>query len=262
MRIGKRVLRVVLIVLGLLVLTAGFLYWQASREPEIYKPAELTEAERKQAAKKFFTDVAIHFSNLVERTEPASLRLTQKDVNRYLASLPEIEALKVGGKKETVHKRMAQIGLSQPAVAMQDGLLTLMARSTEYNKIVSLGISFSRASNGHLQVQLAETRVGELGVPQALLRDKLEQLKKEQRAWAESLVAKAGPDRTSRGGGYSMREIELVMAKLIAAIDEEPVGVEFKGSIGGKWVRIEAVDVADGEMTLQLKPLGRQHRDK
>jgi hypothetical protein len=203
--------------------------------------------------------VVFKFNNLVERNEPVSFRLTQEDVNKYLASMPEIEAWKPGGKKEDVHRKMAEIGLAQPAAAMEDGLLTLMARSTEYNKIISLGISFSRAGDGRLQVELAETKVGELGVPRGFLQDKLEQLKKEQRARAHALQ---NVSKEARQDDTPLRDLELVLAKLIAAIDEEPVLVEFKGSFTRKWVRIEAVDVADGEMTLQLKPLGRRHRDK
>jgi len=133
MRAGKVVLRVGLVVVGVLLAIAAVLYWQASRIPDAYHPAELTREQRVQVAKNFSQHVLLDFSNIAQNTVPGEWQITQKQLNQYLASMDEIAASRPGARAGTVHKQMDEAGISAPAAALGDGVLTLMLRVRAYN---------------------------------------------------------------------------------------------------------------------------------
>ena len=265
MRVGKTVLRVGLVVLVLvlvLLAVAGVLYWQASRVPDAYQPAELTQAERTQAAKNFWQHVA-DFNSGAQNTVPGEWQITQTQLNQYLASMDEISAYRPGARAGTVHKQMDEAGISAPAAALGDGVLTLMLRARDFNKIISADIAFSYTDDRRLKVRLAQARVGKLAIPARLVRDRLEALKKalsRQAAKDRKPGAPAGADGPK--GEVVVEDIGRLLGGLLGAIDEDPIKPEFVMRLKRKRVRIDAIRIEPGLATLEITPLGPAKRKK
>lgn len=262
MRVGKTVLRVVLIVLLVLLAAVAYLYYKASKVPAAYRPAEGSQQERKEWAKDFMDHVLVGFSNKANRIQPFSFEIEQEELNRYLAAADEIAALEPGGKRTGVYQVMEQAGLSGYAVALGDGVLTLMVRATEYNKILSADIVFRYTDDGRLGVRLAETRVGELVVLPALVRGQMERIKETmaERVAAMKRKRKAPRDEPRRRvlRRTAVEDLGFLFAVVITAIDEEPVKPEFTVPVGKKPVRIEAIRIKPGRLTLDVVPVHKK----
>jgi hypothetical protein len=266
MRVGKTVLRVGLVVVLVGLAVAGVLYWQASRVPDAYQPAELTQAERLQAAKNFGQHLS-DFNSIAQNTVAGEWQITQTQLNQYLASMDEIAWYSGSSKRGDVHRQMDQAGISAPAAALSDGVLTLMLRARDYNKIVSADITFTYTGDRKLKVRLAQARVGKLAIPARLVRDRLDVLKKalsRQEAKNRRSTAAAGADggKGGKGSDVAAEDIGRLLGGLIGAIDEDPIKPEFVMRLGRKRVRIDAIRIEPGLATLEITPLGPAKRKK
>lgn len=263
MRVGKVVVRVILVVVLVLLVVAGVLYWQASRIPDAYDPADgLTAEQRLQVAKNFGQHLS-DFNNIAQRTTPGEWQITQKQLNQYLASMDEIAWYSGSSKRGDVQRQMDKAGISGPAAALGDGVLTLMFRSRKYNKIVSADVTFSYTDDRKLQVRLAQTRVGTLPIPAGLVRDRLGGLKKalsRRPSKTPDRRADPAPDRETKGA--SAEDVGRLLAGLIGAIDEAPIKPEFVMRLNRKRVRIDAIRIEPGVATLEITPLRKDKRKK
>ena len=225
------------ILIGLMVL-AGVLYIQASRKPHNYDPVrKLTLREADQAAHQFVKDIGEDFANNVKMVEPFEWSITRKKANTYLAAMDEIAFNLTNNKRGKLNEEMARMGLADPAVAFSDGKVTLMIRTIEYNKILSAEISVKLLDNNELQLSLSATRIGRLPVPRSILTDKIREL-------AGTL------------GGPSPDAISDTLARLLSAIDGEPINPPDLWRIGRVKVGIEAITIADGVLKLKVRPIG------
>jgi len=238
--------------------SAGVLYLLASSVPEGYRPAQLSADQQREVAYNQFTPHVLKFGNEAQGLQPFTWTATAEQVNSYLASMDEIAAIRPGHQRGQVDKALADAGLAEPAVAFEAGAVTLMVRSTRYNKILSADVGFSFRPDGRLAIALKAVRVGYLPVPKSQVRQLLERLK---RSLAGRLAA---PERNgdAAGGGSSFQSLASqrvaeLLGEVIAAIDEQPVGTEIVWPVGKKRVRIDAVDIADGALTLHATPMSR-----
>jgi len=175
----KTIVRVLVWTLVSLIILAGLLYIQASRIPDNYHPAKLTQEEARKEVGNFARDIAEGFGNKVKMVKPFKWSITQSTVNRYLASIDEIAFnLPNGVRRGQIDEEMAKLGLADPAVALEDGKVTLMVRSTAYRKILSAEISVELVDN-KLRFTLNATRIGKLPVPSGFLTDKIETLSRK-----------------------------------------------------------------------------------
>ena len=229
--------RVLVWTLVALIVSVGLLYIQASRIPDNYRPAKLTEIEARKATHRFVRDVAQGFGNKVKLAKPFEWSIKQSTANRYLASMDEIAfSLPNGVRRGKINDEMARMGLADPAVAFQDGKITLMIRSTTFGKVMSAEVSAKLLDNGKLMFTLNATRVGKLPVPSSLLTGKI-----------ETLVAKLS--------GEHPDAISETLAELLAAIDGQPISPSDTWRIQGVKVNIEALTIADGELKLKVRPI-------
>ena len=229
------------ILIALMVL-AGVLYIQASRKPDNYHPVQrLTAQEADRAAHQFIKDVGEGFSNNVKLVEPFEWSITQKKANTYLASMDEIAFNLTDNPRGKLNKEMDRLGLADPAVGLQDGKVTLMIRSTEYNKILSAVIAVKVLDNDKLKLSLSATRIGRLPVPRSILTDRIKEL-------AGTL------------GGRRSDAISDTLARLLSAIDGEPISPPDLWRIARVKVGIEAITIADGVLTLKVRPIGPKSR--
>jgi hypothetical protein len=237
--------------LGLLlagVATAGaVLYYRASRVPANYAPAVLSEAQREQAAQDFYNRI-VDFGNAAQYERPFTWSLDEQRVNWYLASMDEIAAQTPNGQPGRVNKAIAQAGFDRPAVRMADGVLTLMVRSSEYDKVLSVDLSPASQADGKLAVKLLAVRVGELTVPDSLVRGQLDQLRK---------LLDQPADRGGKGGssdGVGSDDLGRLLAAILGTIDSEPIEPEITWPVNHKRVRIGQVDIRQGKLTLHVSP--------
>jgi len=249
----RRILRISLLVLLLAALAVVVLYFQASRIPSDYRPAQLSGREREQAARQFVSQIS-DFNNKAQLPQPFEWQITQEQANRYLAAADEIAANRLGGRPGEVREALESVGLSDPAVSLNDSILALLVRSSHYDKVVSADIRFTFLDDGRLQIRLAQTWVGQLPVPDALLRSQLERLK--QKLAREQAQTRVRP-RASSGEEPSSDEVGRLIASVISAIDEAPIDPVLVGGLNNKKVRIESIRIHDGKLTLRAVPVER-----
>jgi len=241
MRVRKWILRGVLMLVVALIGVAAVLFVMASQFPEGYEPPLLTQEQRKQAAHEF-----------VEQADaPLIWSATQEQLNRYLTSMDEIAWLRKGGKLGEVDRKLAKLGLSGLAIRLGDGMMTLMAKSEKHGKVLSVDFSLEFTPEKKLQAKLGAARVGKLPIPDAAFRKRFAALKK-------SLAARAAQENNRKppADPRSGDDMVKILAKILAAIDEEPIAIEQE--VNNRVIRLDGVDLSDGRLTLRFRPLGRQ----
>jgi len=237
MSVRSKVVRILVWTLVGLVIVASVLYVQASRVPDNYEPLTLSIREMENAAGQFARHTVQGFGNKVKVIKPFEWSITQNQMNGYLASMDEIAFnLPHGSKRGTVDAAMRRLGLSGPAVALSNGMVTLMIKSTKYNKVLSADVAVKFTDDKKLVFTLAGTRIGRLAVPSGLLKDKLDDLR--------------GRLSEGRRDGVSK-----MLAVLFAAVDGEPISPENTWTIQSIKVGIEGVTIADGELKLKVRPI-------
>jgi len=232
-RPGKAVKRVLLVLVVLVVAVGVWAYVQASRTPGNYRPAVFRDDSQRTHSIDRFWDSADAFHNHAQNVVPFEWTIQAGHLNEYLALLDAIvSARPTGWSPGDLDRMLAKAGLSNPAVAFADGVVTLMVRSTDYDKILSVEVAIDDA----LQVRTVGTYVGRLRLPGAAGREALVKLKD------------AITRRTKKGD-------QNVLAKLILSIDEQPMRREW--TVNGKDIRIESIRITPQGLTLAAVPIGR-----
>ena len=256
MRVRKLIIRSLLIVAALVLLATGGLYLLASWQPANYRPAQLSQRDKERSAYEFATRL-MEVNNRLGECRPFEFTVSEAQVNAYLASIDEINALQLERgdgprRRGQVYKAMASWGLSAPAVAFRDGVLTLMVRSDEYNKVISAGLSFQFLDGGEMmRVRLEGVHVGRWPVWEWVYRAYVEKLK----AGVQVKNERAGNGAKGKVGFSSEQVLDMALG-LLSSIDDTPIPTELRLR---KWlvVRLEGIELADGQMTLRINPIRR-----
>ncbi|MFP4354043.1 MAG: hypothetical protein ACLFUJ_02880 [Phycisphaerae bacterium] len=240
MRIGRVIKWSLLAIVLLLVITAGVVYYMLSRVPEAYHPAELTFQQRRDVAEQTFWDDVSRLNNLIHDGYRDAFRLTESRLNEYLASIDEIAVFQQGTKPGEVHEKMTSMGLAGPAVSLSEETLTLMIRSTEYNKVVSFDLR-PQVENGTFSVELLDVRVGTLSLPDSMVQEQLAQL-------IDSLPAPAEDQQQKPS------EKLAVLLRTILWSASRSAGVPANFKWDRREVHLRRVDIKDGALILWLEP--------
>jgi hypothetical protein len=254
MRVGRIIKRVLLAALLCLLAAAAFLYVQAGRSPEGYRPAQLT-GEQADAVASDFINVKIfdEFGNRTQDNKPFDWTLTEQDANKALAAMDEI-AYRLGAPEGTVKNKMDRVGLSQPAVRFMDGRLVMMVRSTEYDKVLSVEMSFTSLPDGLMKVGLEGMSVGRQPIPQSLVLDRFGALAAAIKP--DDQAASQGSSQSTTGEGMvRAKDVGKLLREVIGAANGQPILPEFKWPVSNRRVRIQSVDLSDGLMTLHVAPV-------
>ena len=241
----------------LILAAAGILYLLATGIPKAYRPAQLSADERREVAYNEFSPHAMAFGNPPEWDQPYTWSVTEERLNRYLASADEIAAIPPQREPGEVYRMMERAGLAEPAVALRDGVLKLMVRTTKYNKILSADVSFAFTADKRLSIHLAAVRVGHLPIPKSQVQSMLEELRQK--------LATGGPSGQGHGSAAAFEagpseHAARLLAAIVSAIDKEPIDTELP--ISRRTVRIEGIDIADGRLTVRIAPAGRDAPDR
>ena len=253
MPIGRTVRRTSLVAVALLLAAALVVYLLASRVPDDYRPSRQGRAQRDAAMRTFLRDQVMGFTNEGEKNVPYAWSVDERSLNEYLDAADEI-AVRGGGQAGVIHRVASRLGLRDPAIALDDGVMKLMVRSTRHEKIVSVLLRFDSTPGKKLRVRVAGVRVGRVPVPAALVRGKIEQL---GRTVTRRLRADPDPE-PEQVGGVSSLAVGRMLGQVIAAIDGEPIDTELSWKkTTRKRVRVERVEIDDGKLTLYVVPVGR-----
>ena len=250
MRKGKLVIRIVVVIVLVLVVSAVWMYVQASRVPQSYRPARLS-LEQREGAVHDFARQCQDFYNQAQRVRPFTWTVTGERLNAYLASMDEIAAELPGDiPAGAVEDGMAQAGFSGPAVALKPGVITLLIRSREYSKVLSLDLGFTFEDGHKLRVHLVDTHVGRLSLPDPMVANALAKATAAIRRWKDSADA---PEQAEYGvEGPSADAVARMLATVVEAIDEDPIDTEME--VGGKRIHLTAIDITSDLLSIHAEP--------
>ncbi len=237
-----------LIVLFGLMLVTAVVFLVASSVPSAYLPYRLNHKEQKDAAKHFVDKHGFVFLNKVMENQPFTHSITESDLNMYLAALDEIAFLRLGGQKVKqksgqVFYAMDKAGMVDPVVEIDNGVLTMMVRWKGINKVISLDLSFVFDEDDRMGVVLKQVRVGRMPVPQFIINDSLEALKK----------ATKNRPKTEE---VTPEDLDALLAAILGAIGEDPIPATIRFS-KKRLRRIRDVELEDGVMKIHVVPVPR-----
>ncbi len=224
---------------------AGILYLLASRVPAEYEPARLTNEQTRQYAKELVNYYLNEFTDQAGQIKPFVWIVTQEQMNKYLASMDEIAFLtsKSGQDRGELYKKMDRAGFAEPAAAMDNGVLTLMVRTRDYGKVLSVGLKLTIGDDRKLKVEIVHAKIGIVPLPVALVKPWIRDRK-------DDLFGGGKED----SDGNSAENITKGLAAVIAAIDEKPIPVVFQARPSVQWVRVADIRIDDGILELYFVP--------
>lgn len=241
--------RVLLALLALLALAVLGLLVASKWTPAAYRPPELSPEQQEEQMRRFVNHVN-QFGDQAGAGGPIEWTLTQQQANDYLASMDAIASLNFD-HPVSPRAQLQQAGLEAPAVAFEDGRITLMARSREYGAVVSVDLGFEFDPEGHVAANVSGVRVGELPLPQDQVQPLLQKVSRQ-------LVARLQP-ATRAGGDGPVEASSQLLLQVLTMLDGQHVEPEFNWELGNRRrVRITGVDIADGRLTLRAQTVARR----
>ena len=251
MRVRRVILRVLLWTTLAVIVAGGVMYVLASVKPQRYAPQHLSPDQQAAAMEAFFAHTAYEdsFLDKIGRTpagESFTWTITAEQANSYLASMDAIASF---AKRKPVHAlaRMERVGLVGPAVAMDDGVLTLMGKIRDYNKVISIDLAFDIDDAGEIAIEIHEIRVGVLPIPRRLVDEALAEARLEL---AEQL-AKAQRGEPAVMGAVNMNDLAGLMKRIITMLDGRRVPAEITVKAGARHrTIIQQIEIDDGKLTL------------
>jgi hypothetical protein len=239
----------VVALLAAAVLVAAGLLGLANRRPAAYRPVSLSPEDQDQVASRFVTHVANDFGNRAGSGESFDWTITAEQANYYLAALDAIAVL--GGGAVQPSAELEKAGFAAPAVALDDGLLTLMVYSSRHDKVISLDVGFAFDAQGGLSVDIRHLRVGALPVPRWLV-DEQARLVRQHLVKELEKAARPGQglDDTPAAG------LAKVLRALADALDGRCIRPELVWHVGARHrVLVDRITIAGGQATLHMVPV-------
>ncbi len=242
----KLIIKVVLVVIFSLMLLASVIFLIASSVPAGYNPVRLNQQEREKFAQDFINNHAVEFLNKTWENKDFTHEITQDELNWYLAALEEIAFLKpgkAGEKKKSgeVYEAMDKAGLADPVITMDDGVITLMVRTKDSNKVLSVDISMKITDDERLAVRLEQVRIGRMPIPSSVLNKGLRAMKNAIK-------------KRNVNGEDAAKDLDGLLGTVLASINEEPIPTEMK--FKKKVIRkIVELNIDDGKLVMHVVPV-------
>ncbi len=151
-------------------------------------------------------------------------------------------------------------------VVFEDDAIILAGRSPEFGALASAEFYPSLDAQGNLRLDFAALRAGRLPIPRSAVANHLQRLREllEQQLWLEQSDAKIDPALTANGPALAAAWLRL----LLYALDDRPcqavlvIPFDMSNLRRGLPVKLTAIKVVEGEITLTLEPLAQEDRQK
>lgn len=270
----KRILLLVATVMVVLLGGAMIVFFMARRAPEYYRPTQLTAAQRADAAKSA-EDKFIRIQNEAARTSAA------ESARRHRATTSSTQPIVFNGEPITISFTEAELNaffekwsnfqnwksayepyLEDPAVVLRDDRVIIAGKLKDLDLVVSLHFEPSIDEQGQLKLELARIMGGVLPLPEAMISKYQTRLTsgiaRKLPAWQQSADIDAN-------GAANANAIAASAAKLLVRMlrhePAEPVlFLPVFGQRGSVPVRIQAVEITDGEMSMTIQPMSREEQ--
>lgn len=250
-RIIRRAL-IALVVACVVCISAGStLYWLASSQPVRYAPMELSGPQQDESIHEFFYRVQ-EFGNQAGAGKDFTWVITADQINAYLASMDAIAAL----TNKPIHpsQEMRKRGLSAPAVAIHDGVLTIMVHLDKYDKVASADVAMEYNDQGELTTKVLAMHVGLVLVPQSYLEQGRKRAADEL---AKQLAATEKDNDMPVAGAVSLGKISKVLSRVMDMLNGQYVRPELTWPLGRHRVLIDQVVMTEGQITIHATPADR-----
>jgi hypothetical protein len=252
MKVGRFILRAVLALIGLALLVALVGYLLVSASPGAYKPQNLSAEQQELQVRRFVNHINA-FGEGAGAGEPFEWKISAQQVNSYLASMDAIASLPANKPVEPSAK-LAKAGLTEPAVAFENGVMTIMARSTKYDKVFSADVVFAY-QDGSISTRVQAVRVGLVKVPESMVQEGMARVNARV---AADLATAADTANDASLGMIPMDKMNEFLHRVVQMIDGQYVRPEVVWPLGRHRVLIDNIDVRDGWLTLHAVPVARK----
>ena len=265
MRVGRTIRRAAMIVLAMVILAAAVIFILINRIPSYYRPQHLSPAEQKLLAAgsvvrknsqreiRGLVRMVGDFSNAGAGSgKPFKWSITEEEANLCLASIDAI-ASDTGndGKAAYPMSELERAGFVAPAVAMRDGVLTLMVRSTEHEKILGADLAFVVDEQGDMQMEIRTMRMGSMPLPQMLIEERFQSLRNK----LEDMLASGAAQAEGHIHGLARKDFARFMRAVVGMLDGEAVSPIIPWKLGADHLlRISQVEITPGRLTLHVEP--------
>lgn len=250
MRIGRIFAWSGVVVLLVVLIAAGVLYFLSIRQPGSYQPANLDDQQQERVAKEFLaTRIIGEFGNAAEFGEPFEWSISQKELNDVLASMDEIayQLEPRNGREKPVEQALSRMSISSPAVDFQPGKITLMVYSQKYSRVLSADIGMHMTDDGKLKVSLESSRVGLMPLPDSVVNEQLDRLR-------QALPQKAKQHEHAAAKVVSPEDFGKVIHQVLQAIDGQGIDPVLTWPGNKRKVRIDSIEITDDLLKLHLTP--------
>ncbi len=262
MNVRRNIRRAIIVLLITAVFTVALLYGLADRIPSAYREAqqrvirlaelnEQAERENREGPRRHFLKVYGDFSKYGGAGKPFEFQITADEINLCLVSMDQIASLN-SPKPVYATAKLTKAGFRGPLVSMDDGVLTLMVKSTRHDKIISVDLKFVFDGQGDMRMEIFAIRIGVLPVPVAMLENQIQRL----RGKLQNLLG-----RTNNNGDGSFAASTKNVARLLRAVvdmlDAQSVRPEvtWKDNNVRHPLLITDMVINDGTLTLHFDPI-------
>jgi uncharacterized protein YpmS len=270
----KRILRSLLVSVALLLIVGGVSWYLYHQPPDWYKPiSQLAPEDRKSAANdatQKLGDVvswaagiharSVRLSQPGARSEPPpgplTISLTQDEINSFLQAWREPEIADI---KDSLSQYF-----TDGQVVLSNHQIILAGQSKDMGTVVSVGFRPQMDETGQLNIAMGSISLGRLPIPNSIVAAKLKELRQnlvdavqedQSRALMSPMMA---ADSAAAAADFIRLFVDAIDGKPSPALMFVPFDLQ-------DWnqclvVRITAVDVEDGLITLTLTPIPSDQR--
>ncbi|MEM6314478.1 MAG: hypothetical protein AAF743_10345, partial [Planctomycetota bacterium] len=245
----RRILVTLVVLALLLVGGVAAAWWALGEEPDWYQAA--LERQRSVAASPDTTLInAASAVNELHRQpdtqQPITVTLTEAQLNGALQGKSTFDAAKALTAR-----------LQEPVIDLSPGRVTLAGRAVKIDKVVALTIE-PAVEEGMLSARVVSLRGGRLPLPKAMLDEYREPGLRELRARMPRWVRVAALQSNDLANDAAAAAVHGKVAQALLA--EEPIDAVLmlpvdEGESGWMPVRVEAFEVTDDALTIELVPL-------
>ena len=148
--------------------------------------------------------------------------------------------------------KLAKAGFRGPLVSINDGVLTLMVKSTQYDKIISVDLKFVFDDEGDMKMEILAIRIGVLPIPVAMLENQIQTL----RGKLQNLLGRTNNNK----GGSSVaptKDAARLLRAVVDMLDAQAIRPEvtWPGDDVRHPLLITDVVINDGALTLHFDPI-------
>ncbi|MBC8107539.1 MAG: hypothetical protein H7Z14_13185 [Anaerolineae bacterium] len=271
----KRLILLVALAMVILLGSAIVVMVMVRSKPDFYRPLQFTAAQRADAAKSA-EDKFIQIQNSAARNqavenaqrrrvatsastgpivfngEPVTIMFTEAELNAFFDKWSSFQNWKSGYENY----------IEEPALILRDGRVILAAKLKDPNLVISLHFEPSIDEKGQLKLELARILGGVMPLPEAMIGKYQEKLTsniaRRLPMWQQSADIDAGGAANSNAIAASAAKLLVRMLRHESA---EPVlFLPVFGQKGSVPVKVQAVGVTDGEMTVTIQPMKREEQ--